>query len=182
MRSLEFCRRSGLLFVILAVTLGAGRAQAAAQEAADPFPRLRSSSAVIAEAITAAVAASPTFQRLADAVAAGGGLVFIEEGVCAWGVPACLLLWVQRNGTDRMLMIRVDPRQRRGCALVASIGHELHHAVDVLNDPKVVDFPTLYHFFERIGRKTLGERFETQAAIAAGIAVHNEVKRAGRCR
>ena len=181
MRSLEFCRRRGLLFVIMAVTVGTGRAQAAAQEAADPFPRLRSSSAVVAEAISAAVAASPTFQRLADAVAAGGGLVFIEEGVCAWGVPACLLLWVQRNGTDRMLMIRVDPRKSRGCGLVASIGHELHHAVDVLNNPKVVDFPTLYSFAQRTG-KTSGAPFETQAAIRAGFAVHNEVKRAGRCR
>lgn len=181
MRSLEVCRRSGLLFVVMAVAFGTGPALADAQEAADPFPRVRSSSAVVAEAIAAAAAASPTFQRLVDAVAAGGGLVFIEEGVCAWGVPACLLLWVQRNGTDRMLMIRVDARKSRGCALVASIGHELHHAVDVLNNPKVVDFPTLYSFVERTWR-TSGQRFETQAAIRAGIAVHNEVKRAGRCR
>ena len=71
-------------------------------------------------------ASSPTFQRLTGAVASGRGLVFIEEGVCAHGVPVCLLLWVQRNGAERVLMIRIDPRKSRVCALVASIGHELH--------------------------------------------------------
>ena len=165
--------------VTLVVALCPG--QAKAQEAAEAFPRLRSSSTVIAGAIAAARDSSPTFQRLTEAVEAGGGLVFIEEGVCARGVPACLLLWLQRNGPDRMLMIRIDPKKSRGCDLVVSIGHELHHAVDVLNEPGVVDFPTLYSFMERTWR-TSGQRFESDEAIAAGSAVHNEVKRAGRCR
>jgi hypothetical protein len=42
-------------------------------------------------------------------------------------------------------------------------------------------FPTLYSFVRKFGR-TSGQRFETDAAIAAGASVHNEVKRAGRCR
>ena len=181
MRCLGIRPRITIPFFAVVVGFGLGDAPAAAQEASSEFPRLRSSSPAIAEAMAAAAASSPTFQRLSDAVASGRGLVFIEEGVCAGGVPACLLLWVQQNGANRMLMIRIDPRKSRGCALVASIGHELHHAVEVLDNPKVVDFPTLYSFVEQFGR-TSGQRFETDAAIAAGASVHNEVKRAGRCR
>ena len=54
--------------------------------------------------------------------------------------------------------------------LLASIGHELQHAVEVLSDPHVTDTRSIYFFFDRIGQ--IGQdRFETIAAIQAGLDV-----------
>ena len=58
--------------------------------------------------------------------------------------------------------------------LLASIGHELQHAVEALGDPHVTDNRTIYFFFDRIGSTRLG-RFETHAAIQAGLEVSGRI-------
>ncbi len=60
-------------------------------------------------------------------------------------------------------------------ALLASIGHELQHAVEALSDPHVTDNKKIYYFFDRIGPTGSG-RFETHAAIQAGLAVLDELR------
>jgi len=50
---------------------------------------------------------------------------------------------------------------------LAAIGHERRHAVEVLGDPHVTDYHTMYSFFDRIGSSDQGW-FETHAAIQAG--------------
>jgi hypothetical protein len=72
-----------------------------------------------------------------------------------------------------MLRILVDPNRDRR-RLLAAIGHELQHAVEALSDPHVRDYHSLYAMFDRIGSTGL-ERFETQAAINAGLAVSAEL-------
>jgi hypothetical protein len=57
--------------------------------------------------------------------------------------------------------------------LTETIGHELQHAVEVLSDPKVMDSRDLFHLFNRIG-PTGVDRFETPAAVRAGLAVARE--------
>jgi hypothetical protein len=59
---------------------------------------------------------------------------------------------------------------------MASIGHELKHAIEVLSEPHVTDMPSMYSFLERQGRNGL-ERFETQAAMRVGLQVGKETCR-----
>lgn len=66
------------------------------------------------------------------------GLIYVDEGKCGHGVSACLLLSVQVAGPFRVLQIKIDAR-RPDCVLMAQIGHELQHAIEILSDPNVTD-------------------------------------------
>jgi hypothetical protein len=61
------------------------------------------------------------------------------------------------------------------------IGHERQHAVEVLENPKIVDANTLYHLYWQIGR-TASERFETLAAEEMGFTVFSEAAASRTCR
>lgn len=60
--------------------------------------------------------------------------------------------------------------------LMGSVGHELRHAVEVLDNPKVTSTTAMYFFYEREGRRVFAG-FETDAAVQAGNAVRAEVRR-----
>jgi hypothetical protein len=68
---------------------------------------------------------------------------------------------------------------RSRLAQMAALGHELYHAVEIANEPSVVDSRTLAAFYERIGRQTgnAGGRltFETDAAANAGLRARREL-------
>jgi len=121
--------------------------------AQDPYTvvRIRSHSARIKGAIAEGTARSATFRRLVEVIDAGDVLVYADEGECKHEVPACLLLSVTIAGSYRVLQIRVNLRKAPGCKLVESIGHELHHVVEVLSERRIRTGSQLYHFFEGIG-------------------------------
>ena len=62
---------------------------------------------------------------------------------------------------------------------MTALGHELYHAVEIANEPSVVDTRTLAALYERIGRQTgnAGGRmtFETDAAANAGLRARREL-------
>jgi len=53
------------------------------------------------------------------------------------------------------------------------IGHELQHAIEVLGNPGIRTDIQVYNFFDLVGRTGAG-RFETKAAIQAGLAIESE--------
>jgi len=141
-----------------------------------PMARVRSNHPGLAAIMAEAARRSATFRRLVDTIDASDGLVYVDEGTCGHGVKACLTLGVQVAGPHRLLRILIDPRRKRsGCELMASIGHELKHAIEVLGEPGVRDFDAAYAFFERESPadRTKG-RFETQAAVRTGLQVDRE--------
>jgi len=127
--------------------------------------------------ITEATAQSKTFRGLVDRIGTTDGIVFVAEGHCGHGVRACLLHAVTIAGSNRMLWIRVDPRMSDR-DLMRFIGHELQHAVEVLDDPRVRSTSAIYRLSLRIGRDSAGQgRFETEAATSAGDAVRRELRK-----
>ena len=62
---------------------------------------------------------------------------------------------------------------------MATLGHELYHALEIAETPSVVDADTLADLYSRIGRKTTdsgGVRtFETEAAAAAGLLARQQL-------
>jgi hypothetical protein len=98
-----------------------------------------------------------------------------RESAC---VPAAVS---QIAGSFRYLRILVTLRRAIGCELLGAIGRELQHAVEVLQDPKIVDFNTLFHFYLRTA-PTTGEAFETEAARRAGLRVRAEVIAGKKCK
>src|SRR5262249_2771937 len=134
----------------------------------------------IAAAIQEATERSVTLRRLIETLDGTDGLVYVERGKCGHGVRACLAISVKVAGPHRILRILVDPR-KANCDLMASIGHELQHAVEVLSDPAITTSRALFFFFHRRGSFEEG-RFETSAAIQAGLEISAEMKKHGKCR
>jgi hypothetical protein len=135
--------------------------------------RVRPTSSLVAVAVSDGNQRSATFRRLVATVDASDGLVYIDEGSCPFGARACLTLSLVVAGPYRILHIHVDPRWARDCELVVAVGHELQHAVEVLENPRIRSTGELYQFFDRVGH-TGREIFETQRAIRAGMDVHDE--------
>lgn len=94
---------------------------------------------------------------------------------------ACLVT-VTSAGRHRSLFVKVDI-EKADRPLMASIGHELRHAIEVLSDARVTDRGTMYLFYKRTrDRAGTSTAFETEAAIKAGEAVADEIGRFQRAK
>jgi hypothetical protein len=163
----------GLQALLVAVMSSGVVATGAATYQTQTLPRVRSQNPSIVDAIRQGAERSPTFRRLLETIDATDGLVYVSEGSCRYNVRACLVLSVTISGPFRLLHILVEPRKAVGCDLVASIGHELQHAREVLSDTNVRSTHQIFHFFYRVGR-TGSETFETGEAVEMGFAVGRE--------
>ena len=138
------------------------------------MPRVRDNGdPSIAALIHEATGRSATFRRLVETIDATDGIVYVEHGKCRRGAQAYLVLTVTVAGPHRVLRIVVNTR-RDPTTVMAAIGHELRHAVEVLNDRAVTSSRAIYFFYQREGT-TEGGRFETAAAVQAGSRVLDEL-------
>ena len=138
-----------------------------------PDARVRGVSARVVAVIKEATAKSDSFRGLVDRIGTTDGIVYVAEGRCGHGVRACLLLTMTTMGENRVLRILVDP-QKPDRDLMGSIGHELQHAVEVLSHPSVRSYSAMVLLYKK-GCEGCGRRFETDAAIAAGVTVRREL-------
>ncbi len=165
------CWRAALVAAALcapaSTTMRAGAASAA-------DPRVRSAHPYLRAMIAEAQVRSATFRRLVSAIEATDGIVFVEEGDCRHGVHACLVPVITLAGGSRMLQVLVDARQP-DWEVMASMGHELQHALDVLSDAHIRTEVQMYFHFLGKGYGGGGEPLETPDAVRAGNAVRNEV-------
>ena len=62
---------------------------------------------------------------------------------------------------------------------MATLGHELYHAVEIADEPSIVDAHTLAAFYLRVGRRTDAwggrQTFETEGAADAGLRARREL-------
>jgi hypothetical protein len=136
--------------------------------------QVRSTDAVIRALIAEAASLSRTFRRLVETIEGTDGIVYVESGTCGHGVRACMTMTVTPAGNYRILRILLDMRQKPR-ELMGSIGHELRHAIEVLENRALVDTATIYLSYSQ-GATSDGKPFETRAAIEAGFAVRNEIE------
>ena len=143
---------------------------------ARPIPRVRSTNSTIAALVARGSEWSATLRQVVDLIDATDGIVYVEPGRCRRSVRACLALTVQVAGPNRILRIVVDPR-KPDCDLIASIGHELWHAIEVLREPSITNDAALFFFYVREGRtrRTVESAWETHAAVETGYAVRTEL-------
>jgi hypothetical protein len=135
----------------------------AATQRAARLPRVRAEDPLLSAAISQGAERSTTFRRLLEAIDATDGLVYVTDGTCGQGVRACLHMSVELAGANRLLPIFVNPRRAAGCELIASIGHELQHALEALSNPNIKTSFALFSLFYQIGRDG-SQRFETEEA------------------
>jgi hypothetical protein len=144
--------------------------------AAAPAPRVRSTDPVLAPLLAQAQSGSRTFRDLVRAIETTDGIVYVERGRCGHGVHACLSLQLVAGEGFRLLRIIVEivdsPLQ-----MMATIGHELQHALEVLMQPGVRTSAAAYLYYAREAA-TVRDAFETVAAVHAGLQVERELQNA----
>ena len=163
--------RGLMVCAICALGMAATAAAVVADDSAG-LPRVRSSHAYLRAMIEEAAQRSRTFSRLVNAIEATNGIVYVEHGACGHSVRACLSLHVVPAGGYRILRVMVDARQR-DWEVMASIGHELQHALEVLGNVALTTTEAVFLFYSH--GQTSGDSFETTEAIKAGNSVRNEV-------
>jgi len=147
---------------------------AAAEDATSTGSRVRSTDPAVAALIARAIEQSATFRNLVAVIDASDGIVYVEDGPCGHGVRACLIA-VTAAGGQRVLRIRVRARGAEA-ALMATIGHELRHAIEVLRNPHVTSTAAMQQFYLRHGSRRTGGAIETSEAIEAGAAVSADLR------
>jgi hypothetical protein len=147
--------------------------RSAAAQGEPTIRRVRSEKAAIVALIEEGIAQSRTFAALVATIDRTDGLVYVEDGKCPRGVRACLAMSIILAGPYRLLRIRVDSRRPRR-ALIASIGHELQHATEVLRETGIRSNAALYHYLQRAA-PTSQNAFETSAAIQTELEVLAEL-------
>ncbi|HEV3063361.1 MAG TPA: hypothetical protein VGY48_34265 [Vicinamibacterales bacterium] len=170
--------------VIIAAALVSRTAAPAAAAGASPS-RVRSTDATILELLREGGERSATFRALVDAIDHSSGIVYVEFGYCAFGhLHGCMLPFIASTHGNRYLRVTVMPDQRgkNRDQLLAVIGHELRHALEVFEHPDVVDVATMEAMYQTIGTPLTGglKGYETSAARAAGDAVLSDLLRQRR--
>ena len=167
------------IFTCCALFLGAGlspalvSAQPPTASASSHFARVRSANPRLTALIAEAAERSPTFRALIASIEATDGIVFVEDGTCARGVTACLTWQVTLAGPYRMLFVRIDTR-KSARDFMASAGHELQHALEVLVERGLRSTAAIQLFYMRGMSPESPRAVETAAAVAAGNAVFRE--------
>ena len=138
---------------------------------------VRSSSPVLTALIAEASAGSSTFRGMVEAIEQSDGIVFVEEGKCSKGVPACLKWQLTLAGANRILFVLIATG-RPSLDVMASVGHELRHALEVLDDRSIRSSAALLLFYlGNRGGNGATRAIETDAAVEAGHDVWHELRR-----
>jgi hypothetical protein len=177
-------RTRTVVAVAVAGVLGIARLTAAAEgpvpplEGASSTMHLRWDTPVIGAAIHDAFERSRTFREMVTAINASDSYVIVSAGHCGHGVRACFVS-VSSAGANRYMFVRVDPG-KSDCELMASIGHELRHTLEVIAEPSVRSDAEKFFFYNRRALHMAGGASETLAARDAGNAVRSEIEHFNR--
>ena len=138
-------------------------------------PHVRGTTTRMSEMLRDATKRSPTFAALVTALDATDVLVHVEE---VRQLPVGIdgrLAFVHAAGGVRYLRVQVL-MGRGSIDTMATVGHELQHALEVATQPSVRDIASFAALYVRIGdQPTRSDRFDTAAAREAGRRVRNEM-------
>ena len=147
----------------------------AAADEAQTGPHVRTESAGLREMIEDGGRRSSTFHSLVAHLDRSNVLVYIEHQRLPLSLRGRLRLAGASDGW-RYVRIQLDCRATLSEQL-ATLGHELRHAVEIADADVAVDPASVQQLYGRIGYSTDSDhlKFETQAAIDAGRRVFKEV-------
>jgi hypothetical protein len=173
--------------LLLAVVLLAGALTSTATLASERAggARLRPQDPRINLVLQEGVSRSETFRALVNRVEAGDVIVYVAISPTLRSSLAGALTWMTRAGQYRYVRASISVEQNFD-QMIASVAHELQHAVEVIEDASVVDEKSLTALYKRIGQRSLAAGsmgWETIAAQRTGSQVRRELVASwSRCR
>src|SRR5688572_19611811 len=139
--------------------------------------RLRPQDPRLADLLRAGVARSATFRALVDRLESGNVIVYLSLSQSLRSNLAGKLTWMTKAGNFRYLKATLNLEQTAD-QMIATLAHELQHALEVSADLDVIDQRSMLALYKRIGRPSysgLVEAWETQAARDTGFQVRREL-------
>ena len=163
------------LVVCLVIALS-GSAHAFDTPARDP--RVRAMGSRLAEIIETGGRQSATFRSLLDRLEEGDVIVYLQIATLPSSIQGRLRFMSAVAGR-RYVLIEVA-RELDAPRMIAMVGHELQHAVEILDAPEIVDRSTMAAAYGRWGyRKRYAADgwvgFDTAAAVLVGRQVGREL-------
>ena len=137
--------------------------------------RVRSAERSMTEIIRAGVARSLTFRHLVQTLERSDLIVYVEPSS---RVDGGYLRFATVAGQSRWVQVVVNPKRPIN-QILAMIGHELQHAIEISEAPSVVDEATMAGLYRRIGVKSCGNPsracYETRGAQVTGATIFREL-------
>jgi hypothetical protein len=148
----------------------------AAAAGPDGGPRIRPQDSRTRLMLQEGAARSATFKALVDRIEASNVFVYIAINPLLKSTLSGSLTWMTEAGGYRYLRASISPDLLFD-QMIATMAHELQHAVEVIGDETVKDEKTLVELYRRIGQRsqhaTAG--WETTAAQETGWQVRREL-------
>ena len=140
-----------------------------------PSRHVRAADPAMSAVIADGMRRSGTFAHLVLALNKSDVIVYIETGRLLPTTIVGRMLLVAGPEGHRYLRIQVTGHPRSN-DLIAIVGHELRHALEVAESPDVRDEASLIALYERIGHPSTGARhYDTAAAQDTGRQVKAEL-------
>jgi hypothetical protein len=170
-----------LLVAMLAVGgIDSSSSDAQRPAAAVPLVRLKPADSEMRRLIGEGYGRSTSFRELVDALHRSNAIVTVQFGMCANGRFRSCVTNVSSDDRTRSIRIKVNTRTTDN-RLIATIAHEIWHALEILAEPGATDPEGVLALYRRIGigacREGLSDRCETEAARALESRVEAELAR-----
>ena len=140
-------------------------------------PRLRPQDNRSTQVLLEGAARSETFRALVNRIEASNVIVYVSVSPLMKSSLSGQLTWMTRAGDFRYVRasIKTDLTFDQ---MIASVAHELQHAVEVIEDESVTDERSLIALYKRIGHRSGSaglSGWETAAAQRTGTQVRREL-------
>ena len=143
------------------------------------FTRVRAADETFRALIREGDARSATFRAIVDEIEASNAVVMVQFGLCANGRFRSCVSHIGGSATTRTIRILIKSQTTQD-RLIATIAHELHHALEIIRQPEITTPEQVRALYRRIGKdecaKGRSDRCETDAALAVEKRVLNELE------
>jgi hypothetical protein len=162
------------------VALQCSAAVSAAEEDRPPLTRVKPADPEMRRLVLEGYSRSAIFRALLEEIERSNAIVVIQFGTCANGRVRSCVSNIDSDSRQRYIRIKVNTRTTDD-RLVATIGHELQHAVEIVRERSVSNVEQALALYRRIatGPCTEGrsDRCETDAAIQVESRVNDELNK-----
>ncbi|MEZ5287189.1 MAG: hypothetical protein R2712_20790 [Vicinamibacterales bacterium] len=145
---------------------------------AERRPRIRAVDERTAALVAAGLERSAILRALVNRIDAGHVIVYVSMNPRMTSGLAGCVTFQGAGGGYRYLRASLNPDLPPD-QLLASLAHELHHVVEVMDHPEVRSEAGLVSLYKRIGHQSRVSRtqgWETDAARQVGASVRRELK------
>jgi hypothetical protein len=126
---------------------------------------------------------SDTFRALVDRLEQRNVIVYLRMDPALKGKLAGRLTWMAATRNFRYVRISLNP-EIGGDLAIATLGHELQHAVEVADAPSIIDAESLAAYYQKHGVRvgTRKDDWDSLAARMVGDDVRRELAQAPAAR